>query len=162
MRHVGRTHRVDLDWIFERLLTDPSIRMSWVNTKQQLADVFTKGSFTEQTWKELCNLIQIAPTSAPISSQACSKQIPSVKEIPTIACIVKCHNISSCRTGTMPGTMLLVSSHLRTAQPAPPASPNSGRQGYIITSDSSFTYKTIRMRERSNAVLSAHILSAPI
>ena len=61
MRHVGRTHRVDLDWLFERIHKDPAISIKYVNTKQQLADILTKGSFTESTWKTLCELIQIQP-----------------------------------------------------------------------------------------------------
>jgi len=63
MRHVHRTHRVDLDWLFERLHKDPAIGMKYVNTKQQLADILTKGSFTEATWKVLCQLIQLGPTA---------------------------------------------------------------------------------------------------
>ena len=27
MRHVARTHRVDLDWLFERFLKDPSLSL---------------------------------------------------------------------------------------------------------------------------------------
>ena len=69
MRHVGRTHRIDLDWMFERLLTDPALHLKYVNTKQQIADIFTKGSFSEATWKTLCSLMQIIPSS-------------SVKELP--------------------------------------------------------------------------------
>ena len=61
MRHVARTHRVDLDWLFERLIKDPSITMRYINTKQQLADMFAKGSFTESTWRALLSLILIAP-----------------------------------------------------------------------------------------------------
>ena len=44
--HVSRTHRVDLDWLFERCRVDPSIRIRFVPTKAQLADMLTKGSFT--------------------------------------------------------------------------------------------------------------------
>ena len=61
MRHVPRTHRVDLDWLFERVQHDKGIRMKYVNTKQQLADMLTKGSFTAQLWKNLCELCQIGP-----------------------------------------------------------------------------------------------------
>jgi len=64
MRHVTRTHRVDLDWLFERILTDPAISIRYVNTKEQLADIFTKGSFTEQTWQVLCRLLQIGVSHA--------------------------------------------------------------------------------------------------
>ena len=68
MRHVGRTHRVDLDWLFERIHKDPAISIKYVNTKQQLADILTKGSFTEATWKVLCELMQIQPKLTPIKS----------------------------------------------------------------------------------------------
>ena len=54
MRHVMRTHRVDLDWLFERIHKDPSIAIKWIGTLQQLADIFTKGSFSEATWRQLC------------------------------------------------------------------------------------------------------------
>ena len=61
MRHVARTHRVDLDWLFERLKDDPGIGLRYVNTKDQIADLFTKGSFSSQTWNTLCKLAQLAP-----------------------------------------------------------------------------------------------------
>ena len=59
LRHVLRTHRVDLDWLFERIMFDPCIFMRYLNTKEQIADVFTKGSFTAQTWQTLMKLAQI-------------------------------------------------------------------------------------------------------
>jgi len=62
LRHVVRTHRVDLDWLFERVRTDPNIDLKYISTKQQLADIFTKGSFTAQTWGILCQLLQIQPS----------------------------------------------------------------------------------------------------
>ena len=53
MRHVTRTMRIDIDWLFERLKTDKGIFLKYVNTKQQLADILTKGSFTTQAWQAL-------------------------------------------------------------------------------------------------------------
>ena len=46
MRHVARTHRVDLDWLWERIREDPGIEIKYINTKIQLADILTKGSFS--------------------------------------------------------------------------------------------------------------------
>ena len=43
MRHVARTHRVDLDWLFERVRTGPGILIKCINTKDQIADILTKG-----------------------------------------------------------------------------------------------------------------------
>ena len=59
MRHVARTHRVDLDWLFERFQSDPGILIRYVNTLSQIADILTKGSFTSQTWNRLCELASI-------------------------------------------------------------------------------------------------------
>ena len=38
LRHVARTHRVDLDWLFERIKKDPGVFLKFVGTKEQLAD----------------------------------------------------------------------------------------------------------------------------
>ena len=39
-RHVSRTHRVALDWLFDRVNVDPQIQIKYVDTKHQLADIF--------------------------------------------------------------------------------------------------------------------------
>ena len=44
MRHVSRTHRVALDWLFDRINLDPKIQIKYIDTKNQLADILTKGS----------------------------------------------------------------------------------------------------------------------
>ena len=46
MRHVSRTHRVALDWLFDRINLDPKIQIKYIDTKNQLADILTKGNFT--------------------------------------------------------------------------------------------------------------------
>ena len=43
MRHVSRTHRVVLDWLFDRINLDPKIQIKHIDTKNQLADIWTKG-----------------------------------------------------------------------------------------------------------------------
>ncbi len=64
MRHVSRTHRVDLDWLFERISKDPGIFVKYVPTKEQIADILTKGSFTADAWNVLCKLCVIQPASS--------------------------------------------------------------------------------------------------
>ena len=59
MRHTGRTHRIDLDWLFERFHLDPVIQIRFGGTKEQIADFLTKGAFAANQWKELCKLAQI-------------------------------------------------------------------------------------------------------
>ena len=53
MRHVWRTHRVDLDRFFDRINLDPMIQIKYVKTTQQLADILTKGSFSGDWWTQL-------------------------------------------------------------------------------------------------------------
>ena len=38
---------------------DPGIRIKYVGTKQQIADILTKGCFTSQQWEALLRLAQI-------------------------------------------------------------------------------------------------------
>ena len=45
MRHVYRTHRVALDLLFDRINLDPKIQIKYIDTKNRLADMLTKGNF---------------------------------------------------------------------------------------------------------------------
>ena len=45
MRHVSRIHRVAPDWLFDRINHDPKIQNKNVDTRNQLADILTKGAF---------------------------------------------------------------------------------------------------------------------
>ena len=40
LRHVSRTHRVALDWLFDRINLDPKIQVRYVDSRNQLADIF--------------------------------------------------------------------------------------------------------------------------
>ena len=46
MRHVSRTHRVALDWLFDEINLDPKIQIKYIDTKNQLTDILTKGNST--------------------------------------------------------------------------------------------------------------------
>ena len=59
MRHVSRTRRVALDWLFDRINLDPKIQIKYVDTQNQLADMLTKGSFTSDEWNHLLGLLNI-------------------------------------------------------------------------------------------------------
>ena len=50
MRHISRTHHVDLDWWYDRVDLDSMIQIKYVNTTQQQADILTKGSFIRDRW----------------------------------------------------------------------------------------------------------------
>ena len=68
MRHVSRTHRVALDWLFDRINLDSKIQIKYIDTKNQLADILTKGNFTRDEWNHLLNLFHISL----FSSTACT------------------------------------------------------------------------------------------
>ena len=53
MRHVSKTHRVALEWLFDRMNLDPKIQNRYIDTKHQLADMLTKGNFTRDDWNKL-------------------------------------------------------------------------------------------------------------
>ena len=64
MRHVSRTHRVALDWLFDRINLDPKIQSKYIDTKNQLADILTKGNFTRDEWNHLLYLFFISHISS--------------------------------------------------------------------------------------------------
>ena len=67
MRHVSRTHRVALDWLFDRInLTS--------TPKNQLADILTKGNFTRDEWNHLLCLFNISHFSSTLCSDTMAKR----------------------------------------------------------------------------------------
>ena len=83
MRHVSRTHRVALDWLFDRINLDPKIQIKYIDTKNQLADMLTKGNFTRDQWNRLLCLFDSHCSSATCSevmSKRTQKNIQVKKE----------------------------------------------------------------------------------
>ena len=74
MRHVSRTHRVALDWLFDRINLDPKIQIKYIDTKNQLADMLTKGNFTRNEWNHLLCLLNISHFSSAECSEVMSKR----------------------------------------------------------------------------------------
>ena len=73
MRHVSRTHRVALDWLFDRINLDHQIQIKYIDTKNQLADMLTKGNFTRDEWNHLLCLFNISHCSSAECSEVMSK-----------------------------------------------------------------------------------------
>ena len=73
MRHVSRTHRVALDWLFDRINLDSKIQIKYVDTKNQLADILTKGTFTRDEWNYLLCLFNISHFSSTDCPEVMSK-----------------------------------------------------------------------------------------
>ena len=82
MRHVTRTHRVALDWLFDRINFDPKIQIRYVDTKNQLADILTKGSFSKDEWNNLIrslNIMNVSTFSHSHSSHFVSHFLPKAE-----------------------------------------------------------------------------------
>ena len=74
MRHVSRTHRVALDWLFDRINLDPKIEIKYIDAKNPLADILTKGNFTRDEWNHLLCLFNISHFSSTNCLEVMSKR----------------------------------------------------------------------------------------
>ena len=74
MRHVSRTHRVALDWLFDRINLDLKIQIEYIDTKNQLADILTTGNFTRDKWNHLLCLFNISHFSSTVCSDTMAKR----------------------------------------------------------------------------------------
>ena len=111
MRHVSRTHRVALDWLFDRINLDPKIQIKYIDTKNQLADILTKGSFTRDEWNHLLCLFNISHFSSTVCSAAMAKRFQqdsgeervTAKSRPMMNLIARMPSIVSSSTSVSPG-----------------------------------------------------------
>ena len=73
MRHVSRTHRVANDWLIDRINLHSKIQIKYIDTKNQLADILTKGNFTHDEWNHLLCLFNICHFSSTVCSETMAK-----------------------------------------------------------------------------------------
>ena len=111
MRHVSRTHRVALDWLFDRIYLDSKIQIKYIDTKNQLADILTKGNFTRDEWNHLLSLFNISHFSPTVSSAAMAKRYQqdsgeervAAKSKPMMNLIARTPSFVSSSTSVSPG-----------------------------------------------------------
>ena len=65
---------VALDWLFDRINLDSKIQIKYIDTKNQLADILTKGNFTRDEWNHLLNLFNISHFSSTACTAAMAKR----------------------------------------------------------------------------------------
>ena len=70
------TELVALDWSFERINSDPKIQIKYNDTKNQLADILTKGNSTRDEWNHLWCLFNISHFSSINNLEAMSRRTP--------------------------------------------------------------------------------------
>ena len=111
MRHVSRTHRVALDWLFDRINLDPKIQIKYIDTKNQLADILTKGNFTRDEWNHLLCLFNISHFSSTVCCEAMAKRLQqdsgeervTAKSRPMMSLIARAPSNLSSSTSECPG-----------------------------------------------------------
>ena len=107
IRHVSRTHRVALDWLFDRINLDPK----YFDTKNQLADILTKGNFTRDECNHLLCLFDISHFRSTVCSEALAKRVQqdsreervTVKSRPMMSLIARAPSNLSSSTSESPG-----------------------------------------------------------
>ena len=107
----SRTHRVALDWLFDRINLDPKIQIKYIDTKNQLADMLTKGNFTRDEWNHLLCLFNISHFSSAECSEVMSKRTQkysgeervTAKSRPMTILIAKVPSNVSSSTSVSPG-----------------------------------------------------------
>jgi len=60
MRHVGRTHGVCMAWLHE-VFAKPEMKLEFVDTLHQAADIFTKAFGSKEKWEQVCALVSHLP-----------------------------------------------------------------------------------------------------
>ena len=96
MGHVSKTHRVGLDWFFDRINLDSKIQIKYIDTKNQLAYMLTKGNFTRDEWNHLLCLFTISNFLSTVCSYLMSKS--KKNQVKKSHCKVKTNDESGCKS----------------------------------------------------------------
>ena len=107
----SRTHRVALDWLFDRINLDSKIKIKYIDTKNQLADILTKGNFTRDECNHLLSLFNISHFSSTVCSAAMAKRIQqesgqervTAKSRPMMNLTARMPSVVSSSTSSSPG-----------------------------------------------------------
>ena len=146
MKHVSRTHRVALDWLFDRINLDPKIQIKYIDTKNQLADILTKGNFTRDEWNHLLNLFNISHFSSTACTAAMAKRAQqesgeervTAKSRPMINLTARMPSVVSSSASSNPGRTSYgyqdpgksVASDDRSGKPVQPSPPGYSKEDY--------------------------------
>ena len=146
MRHVSRTHRVALDWLFDRINLDPKIQIKYIDTKNQLADILTKGNFTRDEWNHLLKLFDIIHFSSTACTVAMAKraqqgsgeELVTAKSRPMMNLTARMPSVVSSSASSNPGMTSYgyqdpgksVASDDRSGKPEKPSPPGYSKEDY--------------------------------
>ena len=147
MRHVSRTHRVALDWLFDRINLDPKFQIKYIDTKNQFADILTKGNFTRDEWNHLLTLFNISHFSSTSCIAAMAKRAQqesgqgrvTAKSRPMMNLTARMSSVVSSSTSSNPGRTSYgyqdpgksVASDDRSGEPEKPSPPGLLKSGKV-------------------------------
>ena len=97
--------------VFDRIKLDPKIQIKYIDTKNQLADILTKGNFTRDEWNHLLSLFNISHFSSTVCSEAMAKRLQqdsgeervTAKSRPMMSLIARVPSNVSSSTSVSPG-----------------------------------------------------------
>ena len=145
MRHVSRTHTEALDWLLDRINLDPKIQIKYIDTKNQLADILTKGNFTRDEWNHLLTLFNISHFSSTSYITAMAKRAQqdsgegrvTAKSRPMMNLTARTPSVVSSSASSNPGTSYgyqdpgkSAPSDDRTGKPVQPSEPDYTQEDY--------------------------------
>ena len=146
MRHVSRTHRVALDWLFDRINLDSKIQIKYIDTKKQLADILTKGNFTRDEWNHLLKLFNISHFNSTACTAAMAKRAQqgsgeervTAKSRPMMNLTARMSSVVSSSTSSNPGRTSYgyqdpgksVAGDDRSVKPERPSPPGYSKEDY--------------------------------
>ena len=82
LKHCNRTQRVALDWLLERLQSDPGISLRYVSTRDEVPYIFTNAAFQGQQWSRLVSLRTLHPPMRPMEQNKAKGQANLVVLLP--------------------------------------------------------------------------------
>ena len=89
LKHCNRTQRIALDWLLERLQSDPAISLRYVPTRDQAADIFTKAAFQGPQWSHLVDLCTLHPPKTHLPKMQTQANAKNQSLEIKVACMVK-------------------------------------------------------------------------
>ena len=102
---------VALDWLFDRINLDSKIQIKYIDTKNHLADMLNKGSFTRDEWNHLLCLFNMSHFSLTVCTAAMAKRSQqdsgeervTAKSKPMMNLITRTPSFVSSSTSVSPG-----------------------------------------------------------
>ena len=106
----GPTELLSIGW-FDRINLDSKIQIKYIDTKNQLADILTKGNFTRDEWNHLLSLFNISHFSSAACTAAMAKRAQqesgeervTAKSRPMMNLTARTPSVVSSSTSSCPG-----------------------------------------------------------